>query len=612
MNNNINGREDFNGVKEPIEGFYATLKDFKTCIAASASAVEAKKEELSAVLSDFISSSKAELAWISRVSDEELRAMVAGNNEMLSEIISKWAKELSDYIKINDFVSEFEDSFLVIVFGKVNSGKSTLGNVISGIKYKLGGPAGEVNSVIETLADPEFFMYDRSNIKNHIDNLAELESDGFKVKETESTSSIQGFTLSGLSWVDTPGIHSLTRENEELAKKYVSGADLVIYVMSSDSPAKASDMAEIESLIEKEKNFVVIVTKSDTTEEDEINGEFVSCIVPKSFRDRDDQSRYCDSELAKLNCGDKLRNRKVIHTSYPLYIAGLEENDAKAVSSSGYDELYAALGRVFSTEAAGLKAKSPINRLNGFINTVLSERGVRNIYGVKKAFADNLAEIEKRIAKLAKIKSRIAGSAIFAVDAEIDSIVNRCADNGTPAAEMMAMTGGAVDEAIRKAAVPFIESEIKSFNRQYAENFTANLGGLAIDFEQRYADYAYRETTHTVFYSAGGGMLGGLIGFMLGGPIGAAAGSMAGSLAGSALGEFDVRVKNGRVHTGDNRHEVAAAVKDKAKDAIYEACEAIVKNVKNEYYDSLKRSLEAVLLNIDHLVLKMNKLKNKN
>jgi len=70
---------------------------------------------------------------------------------------------------------------------------------------------------------------------------------------------------------------------------------------------------------------------------------------------------------------------------------------------------------------------------------------------------------------------------------------------------------------------------------------------------------------------------------MIGGPIGAAVGSIAGSLAGTVLGESDVRVKNGRVHTGDNRHEVAAAVKDRAKEAIYEACEAIVKKkVKNE------------------------------
>lgn len=598
------------GFQAAAERFYAALRSLETGMATSSAAVSVKKKAISSILDDFISASKKEMAKLNSSVDEELKATIAGNDEMLMEVVSKWAKELDNYLKINDFVKEFEDKFLVIVFGKVNSGKSTLGNVISGIKYRRGAN-GEPAAVIETYADPEFFMYDRSNIKNHIDNLAELETDGFKVKETESTSSIQGFTLSGLSWVDTPGIHSLTKENEELAKKYVNGADLVIYVMSSDSPAKASDMAEIEGLIEKEKNFIVVVTKSDTTEEDEAGGEIVTAIVPKSDRDREDQSCYCESELAKLNCGDKLRNRKVIHTSYPLYMEALAAGDANIAAASGYDELYRVLGRVFTAEAAYLKARSPIGRLNGFINTILTERGARNIHGVRKAFTDNLAEIESSMARLEKIKARIAGGAIFAVDAELDAIVNRCADGGVPAGEMMSMIGEAVGAAVKNAAVPAIESEIKSFNRRYAENFTMNLDGLGIDFEQRYAEYTYKETTHTVFYGTGGGILGGAIGFFAGGPIGAFVGSLIGTAAGSALGDYDVRVRTGRVHAGDNRHEVLAAVKDNVKPAIYEACDSIIERIRVHYYMSLKSSLETVLLNIDHLVLKMKNLKNR-
>jgi len=598
---------DFAGT---VNGFYGNLRKLETAIAASAVLVSDKKEALSKMIGWFINSSKVELEKLSRTSDDGLKALVSRNNSLLTKMLSMWAKELNNYIKVNDFIREFEDKFLVIVFGKVNSGKSTLGNVISGIKYfKSENFSGQPGLVIDTLTAPEFFMYDRSNIKNHIDNLAELETEGFKVKETESTSSIQGFKLNAMSWVDTPGIHSLTKENEELAKKYVGGADLVIYVMNSDSPAKASDMAEIESLIEKEKNFMIVITKSDTTEEDQIDGEIVSVIVPKSAIDRNDQSQYCLAELNKLNYGDKLKNKSVIHTSYPLYSAALETGDSGLVEASGYAGLYTAMHKIFSEEAVQIKAKSPAKRLNGFINTILTQKGGYNVYGIRKAFADNLAEIETRIAKLDKLKGRIAGSAIFSSDVEIDRIVNRCADEGLPAAEMIAMVEAAVGEAVKNAAAPVIESEIRSFNKQYAENFRTSIGDAGVDFEQRYAEYTYNETAHVTFYSTGGGFLGAVVGFVLAGPIGAIAGSMAGTFIGGAIGECDKRVRTGRVHAGDNRDEVIVAVKERARAAIYAACDSMVDKVRDDYYTSLKRSVETILANIERLVVKINDLK---
>lgn len=600
---------DFAGA---VNGFYGNLKKLETAIAASVAIVGDKKEALSRVLGWFINSSKTELEKLSRTSDEGLKVLISKNNDLLAEMLSVWAKELDNYIKVNNFVREFEDKFLVMVFGKVNSGKSTLGNIISGIKYSMTEKgSGQPGLRIDTLAAPEFFMYDRSNIKNHIDNLAELETEGFKVKETESTSSIQGFKLNALSWVDTPGIHSLTKENEDLAKKYISGADLVIYVMNSDSPAKASDMAEIELLIEKEINFMIVITKSDTTVEDEIDGKIVGAKIPKSAIDRNDQSQYCLAELNKLNYGDKLKNKSIIHTSYPLYETALKTKDSGLIEDSGYAELYAALHKIFSEEAVQIKAKSPAKRLNGFINTILTQKGGHNVYGIRKAFADNLAEIETSIARLEKLKGRIAGSAVFASDIEIDRIVNKCANEGLPADEMIAMAEAVVGNAIKTAATPVIENEIKSFNKQYAENFKTNMCETGIDFEQRYAEYTYNETTHVTFYSTGGSILGAIAGYMIGGPIGAIAGSMAGSLIGNAIGECDVRVKTGRVHTGDNRDEVIAAVKERARAAIYEACNAIVNNVKNDYYANLKKSVETILTNIERLVIKINELKIK-
>jgi len=78
---------------------------------------------------------------------------------MLSQITSGWAKELADYIKISDFVSEFEDRFLVIVFGKVNSGKSTLGRVFSkeAAELKARSPINRLNNIKSKIAGSAIF-----------------------------------------------------------------------------------------------------------------------------------------------------------------------------------------------------------------------------------------------------------------------------------------------------------------------------------------------------------------------------------------------------------------------------------------------------------------------
>lgn len=101
----------------------------------------------------------------------------------------------------------------------------------------------------------------------------------------ETTSTIQWFDLGGLSWFDTPGIGSVTWENEMLAKEYVKNADLVIFACNSDAAGTRQEFSEMRQLYDMGKPILLLLTQSDTYEYDvDDEGEEISVLVPKVKR----------------------------------------------------------------------------------------------------------------------------------------------------------------------------------------------------------------------------------------------------------------------------------------------------------------------------------------
>lgn len=140
--------------------------------------------------------------------------------EMGSQI-EAWKSDLQSMIKKSEFVNRHEKSLLVIVFADVKAGKSTLGNFVSGYYLKDTSYADLHTSMSYAIED--FSAASRENR-----SIRELPMP-FPENEIEATSAIQYYTLGqGLTWVDTPGLHSLTKEHGELAKEYIQFADLVL------------------------------------------------------------------------------------------------------------------------------------------------------------------------------------------------------------------------------------------------------------------------------------------------------------------------------------------------------------------------------------------------
>ena len=133
-----------------------------------------------------------------------------------------WQELIRQQLQRSEFVNRHEKSILALVFADVNAGKSSLGNFVGGWNLQ--------DTPYASLYQPhqcEIEDFSKASQENRQERII----DHFAENATEATSTIQHYTLAqGLTWVDTPGLHSLTKEHGDLAKEYIQFADLVVYL----------------------------------------------------------------------------------------------------------------------------------------------------------------------------------------------------------------------------------------------------------------------------------------------------------------------------------------------------------------------------------------------
>lgn len=273
----ISSKEMFEAVKVQI-----SQKD-----AAVTNCIEKLKEEISNLLSEGI-----------ETEDEELQRLCDDTKKNLQVLLTGVTEDIRKTQKGTEFIKKYEQSFNVAVFGKVKAGKSYLGNFIMGNEIRDLG----IETSYNKLPRPTVEVHDRGNIsvEEKMAEITEEGQEGFGVAANEATSAIQLFRLGGLTWFDTPGIGSLTWDNEILAKEYVDNADLVIFACNSDAAGTRQDFTEMRTLHEKGKPFLLLLTQSDTLEEEcDENNNIISNLVAKNPKDRSETENYMVRELKK-------------------------------------------------------------------------------------------------------------------------------------------------------------------------------------------------------------------------------------------------------------------------------------------------------------------------
>ena len=380
------------------------FEDIQSNISRREDSVDRIIAQLEARENSLVSSAQADMADIDA---EDVANVFNTSSQSLVATMIDANQKIREAVKGMTFIQEFEKHFTIAVFGKVKAGKSYIGNFVMGHPLKKAG----LNSAYDKLGQMLVHVYDRGNLSAQ-ENLSEQPDDNidFATGMKETTSTIQWFDLGGMSWFDTPGIGSVTWENEMLAKEYVKNADLVIFACNSDAAGTRQEFAEMKQLYDMGKPILLLLTQSGTYESDiDDDGEEISILVPKSDKDRMDTEQYMIDTLKEQGMSDLLKY-DILTVSAKLAVEAFEKNDEELFDQSNMGTFLERLIAITKNDAADMKKATPKKRLNEMIDSIITDlqsmsEQISNACQSIEESKNDLADREDNILEL--VKSRV-------------------------------------------------------------------------------------------------------------------------------------------------------------------------------------------------------------
>ena len=239
----------------------------------------------------------------------------------IKDAIRQWTEQLAKAAPVRGLSEKYEDRAILLVFGKVNSGKSTFVNFLVEELERAG--AGVRGFALE--AGKEIDVSPR-----------------FAVGATETTARIQGVEVDDrLVFLDSPGLHSVTEENHDRTKLFTDSADAVLWLSPSSSPGQVQELRDLTEELTRKKPLLPVITKSDVRVEDwcETTGCITAEVRNKGSDVRKEQQDDVLSRTRQL--GLTVEIRPVISISVLAYEKGGRSDDAR--SEAGLGMLYECL-----------------------------------------------------------------------------------------------------------------------------------------------------------------------------------------------------------------------------------------------------------------------------
>lgn len=285
--------------------------------------------------------------------------------EIINDNICKWNKQVEKDAKGIKFVKKHEKYFMVMIFGPVKAGKSTLGNFFAGDTYRK----ANFESKFKQYQKPSIEIEELARVVNQQNN-----NESFGVGILDTTGNMQYFTLLGLRWMDTPGLGALGKDSDkrnmdEMVNEYISYADMCIFLTNSSEPGLAKELEYMEKITRNEQEALILITKSDTICRDSKSDKYKQKIS-KEDTERKQQENYVLTTLKKDYPNININNCKVISISTEIAKKAIEENDTEMFKSSNIDKLMKALEDVCEN-AALRKMKRTKQSFNNFINMII-------------------------------------------------------------------------------------------------------------------------------------------------------------------------------------------------------------------------------------------------
>lgn len=586
-----------------LEDFYKSLKDIKLIN----NSVDEKRELVKKYVSNFNANiQNLRIDENIKKQNKEISNLLEETINLIKLVSNDWLKNFDEMIEREKFRSDLSNYFIVIIFGKVKAGKSSLGNFIA--KNKL-----ESQKV-------EFFKYDEAGKKQAIKKLEEIEEDSFATNNLECTVEIQGFKLDGMAWIDTPGLGSMVKENGDLAKEYIQSADYIIYPTSSDSPLQLDEREQLKELFEQNKKVSICITKSDYKDEDECecgsedgcencNGGMVKVLKNKCLSKREGQEKFVKEEIYKLIPKDKeYILGDIFSISTHTAKKGLDSSDNELFEDSNIPKFYELLTDVIKDKASKLKADTPYEGLKSFIDfnilgsdIIKQNSSIKNIKLELESLEQVIRESQERFEILKENSSNDLVSEIEFIISKYSLEINK-----SNSKEMFLQ----IDSEINKKMFEIIEKNIS----EILNNFDASFKSLSTTFSSN--EFIIEDVYESIKVDTssrnkkiGAGILGLIatvgVGIATGGAtllVQAGATIVAGSIAGYAggkLGEFSGSIDEEKEVIGDNKEQVLQKFKTSRLLYYEKIAQGMYNEMQNLFFVPLEKSMDEIKSNLN-------------
>ncbi|MDO6498175.1 dynamin family protein [Photobacterium sanguinicancri] len=546
--------------------FLVALSEFRVGI----NGVSNKEDQLNNIKSQLVEKlTQAEKFNDETINDEHALYQLANEIKLsVNTKVKQWDKKLSDASPMRALSEQFSDRVILLVFGKVNAGKSSFSNYIA----DLFNPS-----------EVKRFFFDKGEVKYFEGQFAE--------GVTETTAQIQGVEL-GLNLVllDSPGLHSIVNENGDLTRRYTDSADAVLWLTSSSSPGQVQELEDLKLELEKKKPLQPVLTKSDKMEEDWCDeaDDLVQTLFNKTAEVRKAQEDDVFSRVKDLGEVEKLKT--AVSVSVHAYKKQHEQNP-NALEESGLTELFKRLANIVD-EANVYKVSKAQQQMVNFLNGEVLKPMDQDILPKVLELQASLQEMTENLRfKQNNLSSQILDNVLC----EVPLIVDKHMGNRDKKA-----LGHDVNKLIEKEISETLRHElrdvVKDIKKVSSDLSGANLGDfndITIDIE-KVSGKAKQSASSSAGAAAGmaiGGFFGGPLGAMIGGAIGGYGGNKAGEM-------IFVEITTEKLSVGVSPDNVIQTTSE----AIRTNLPAQVKTV----FEEVNRSFEPLQLYAENIVVAIN------
>ena len=325
-------------------------------------------------------------------------------NTLLTRSAQAWERQWEELEPARELAQSFELRVMLLVYGKFNAGKSSLCNFLADSFAAHGKPV-------------QYFHVARG----HIVETAVPLSEG----AVETTARLQGVCLGAhLVLLDTPGLHSVTPENAALTQRFTDCADAVLWLTSSTSPGQVQELDALARELHRHKPVLPIITRSDTIEEDEVEGEIVKllrnkCPANRLLQETDVWQRGL-AKLQQMEVDARLLQPPV---SVSVHMAREQGASAQALGDSGFAQLCAALRDIVEPARAYKQRKPAEVMLHHLEENVLGALASR----VQPALSQLDAMLRQERARLLELQPRLVRAVLRRVLPELPALLERYA-----------------------------------------------------------------------------------------------------------------------------------------------------------------------------------------